>query len=94
MKNGKEGGNGMLERIDDMAGIAVVKAKYLGFKAKEKFVDFVTKENGDVNVVSIVILIGIAVVLALMFKKQIVTILQRLLKAIGTKADEATKEVS
>lgn len=54
----------MLERIDDMAGIAVVKAKYLGFKAKEKFVDFVTKENGDVNVVSIVILIGIAVVLA------------------------------
>lgn len=50
----------MLERIDDMAGIAVVKAKYLGFKAKEKFVDFVTKEDGDVNVVSIVILIGIA----------------------------------
>lgn len=61
----------MLERIDDMAGIAVVKAKYLGFKAKEKFVDFVTKENGDVNVVSIVILIGIAVVLALMFKNKL-----------------------
>lgn len=36
MKNGKEGGSGMLERIDDMAGIAVVKAKYLGFKAKEQ----------------------------------------------------------
>lgn len=79
----------MLERIDDMAGIAVVKAKYLGFKAKEKFVDFVTKEDGDVNVVSIVILIGIAVVLALLFKTQITSIVTDLLNNIKTKSKEA-----
>lgn len=42
----------MLERIDDMAGIAVVKAKYLGFKAKEKFVDFVTKADEATKEVS------------------------------------------
>lgn len=48
---GRKEENGMIERIDDVAGMAIAKAKYLGFKAKEKFVDFVTKEDGDVNVV-------------------------------------------
>lgn len=73
----------MIERIDDVAGMAIAKAKYLGFKAKEKFVDFVTKEDGDVNVVSIVILIGIAVVLALLFKTQITTIVTNLLNLMA-----------
>lgn len=88
---GRKEENGMIERIDDVAGMAIAKAKYLGFKAKEKFVDFVTKEDGDVNVVSIVILIGIAVVLALLFKTQITSIVTNLLNNIKTKSEEAMK---
>ena len=84
----------MMSSFDEISAVAIAKAKYLGFKAKEKFNDFVTKENGDVNVVSIVILIGIAVVLALFFKDQISGIVKKLLSAIGKKADEATKAIS
>ena len=36
---------------------------------KLKFQQFCTKENGDVNIVSIVVLIGIAVLLAIVFKE-------------------------
>ena len=58
----------MGEYVDKLEVQVVSRAKYLGLKAKEKVADFFTKENGDVNVVSIVFLIGIAVVLAIVFK--------------------------
>ena len=49
----------MGEYVDKLEVQVVSRAKYLGLKAKEKVADFFTKENGDVNVVSIVFLIGI-----------------------------------
>lgn len=80
----------MGEFIDKLEVQVVGRSKYLGMKAKETVKDFFTKEDGDVNVVSIVILIGIAVVLALTFKKEITGIVETLLGDIKTKAKEAT----
>jgi len=51
--------------------------------------DFLTDEEGDVNIVSIVVLIGIAVLLAVVFKEQVTTLIENLFKTIGGKANEA-----
>ena len=51
--------------------------------------DFLTDEEGDVNIVSIVVLIGIAVLLAVVFKEQVTTLIENLFKTIGGKASEA-----
>lgn len=47
------------------------KMMILGSIAKMKLRDLFTDEKGEVNIVAIVILIGIAVILALIFKDQI-----------------------
>lgn len=49
-----------------------------------------TDEKGEVNIVAIVVLIGIAVLLALVFKEQIEKLLESL---FGTITDNATKAV-
>lgn len=50
---------------------------------------FFTNEEGDTNIVSMVVLIGIAVLLAIVFKDAIATLIDDLLTDIGTKADGA-----
>lgn len=54
-----------------------------------KFNEFFRDESGEVNVVSIVVLIGIAVILALVFKEGITTLLKSLLSTIQTNATDA-----
>ncbi len=51
--------------------------------------DFLTDEEGDVNIVSIVVLIGIAVLLAVFFREQVEDLIDSLFKTIGGKANEA-----
>ena len=46
-------------------------------------------EKGEVNIVAIVVLIGIAVLLALIFKDQITALLQRLFGTISDNANNA-----
>ena len=58
-------------------------------QAKMKLSEFCKKENGDVNVVSIVILIGVAVLLAIIFKGAISNLLNTLLKTIEGNATNA-----
>lgn len=53
--------------------------------------DFVRKENGDVNIVSIVVLIGIAVLLAIIFRKAISNLINNLFNTIGKSANNAIK---
>ncbi len=62
---------------------------YLGFKAKMAMQKFFTKENGEVNVVAIVVLIAVAVVLALLLKDQIAGVIRRLIQQIESKAGQA-----
>ena len=47
------------------------------------------EENGEVNIIATVILIGIAVLLAGIFKNEVKNILQGLLKQVGEKANKA-----
>lgn len=57
--------------------------------SKMRFNQFFRDESGEVNVVSIVVLIGIAVLLALVFKDGITTLLKSLLATIQSNATDA-----
>lgn len=61
----------------------------LALQAKTKVKDFFAKENGEVNIVTIVVLIGIAVALALIFKDQIIGLLKTLFATITEQATNA-----
>lgn len=58
---------------------------------KNKLHKFFTEEKGEVNIVTIIVLIGIAIICALTFKEQIQALIERLFATIGTQADNAVK---
>lgn len=62
-----------------------VKAQITVMKLRERLM----KENGDVNVVSIVVLIGVAIVLAVFFKNQAKDLIGKLFTTLNSKADSA-----
>lgn len=64
-------------------------ARFLAFKAGMKLREFFSKEDGEVNIVAIVILIGIAVLLAIIFKGAISNLLNTLFETIETNAEGA-----
>ncbi len=57
-------------------------------KAKFNLKKLFSDEKGEVNIVAIVVLIGIAVLLALFFKEQIMALLESLFSTITTKSNE------
>ena len=62
---------------------------------KLKVKKFFTNEDGDTNIVSMVVLIGIAVLLAIVFKDAIAELIQDLLDAItGNATDAATSKIN
>lgn len=61
----------------------------LYWKARTGLQKFLRDEKGDVNIVSIVVLIGIAVMLALIFKDAIVGLIEGLLGQIEINANNA-----
>ncbi len=65
------------------------KLDSLWFMAKYKMHAFLTDEDGDVNIVSMVVLIGIAVLLAIVFRDAIKSLITSLLKAIEKNATDA-----
>lgn len=60
-----------------------------GTFAKLKLKKLFTDEKGEVNIVAIVVLIGIAVLLALIFKEQIENLLKTLFGTITENANKA-----
>lgn len=54
--------------------------------------NFVCNERGDVNIVSIVVLIGVAVILAILFKDAIGDLLTNLLQSIQGNASGTAKD--
>lgn len=60
--------------------------------AKAKLYTFTHDERGDVNIVSIVVLIGVAVLLALVFKGAIGNLLKSLLNTIQNNAGGAVND--
>ncbi len=69
--------------------MSVQSLMVLGTYAKMKLREFFTDEEGDVNIVSIVVLIGIAVLLALVFQEQITGLLNSLFDVIKGNATSA-----
>lgn len=65
------------------------KLDSLLFMAKLRLYSFLTDEDGDVNIVSIVVLIGIVVLLAIVFKDAIAKLIKSLLDTITQKATNA-----
>lgn len=63
--------------------------KVLGNLAKYRLRNLFSDEKGEVNIVATVVLIGIAVLLALIFKDQIVALLDTLFETISKSATEA-----
>lgn len=63
----------------------------MGYMLQEKLKKLFSDEKGEVNIVAIVVLIGIAVLLALFFKEQIMGLLRSL---FGTITQSATNAVS
>jgi len=63
--------------------------KSLMFKAESKIREFFSKENGEVNIVAIVVLIGIAVLLAIIFRGAIENLLKTLFGTIENNATNA-----
>ncbi|MCQ2455537.1 MAG: flagellin-like protein [Clostridia bacterium] len=74
----------MLQKLNTMATYAVISMRC-------KVREFMKKENGDVNIVSIVVLIGIAVLLAILFRKQVGNLINNLFNTIGNNANSAVK---
>ncbi len=65
------------------------KLDSLWFMAKYKMHAFLTDDDGDVNIVSMVVLIGIAVLLAIVFRDAIKSLITSLLKTIEKNATDA-----
>lgn len=63
--------------------------KMMGMMAKMKLRNFFSDEKGEVNIVAIVVIIGIAVLLALIFKEQIEGLLETLFGTITKNANDA-----
>ncbi len=61
-------------------------------KAQCKAHDFLTKEDGDVNIVSIVVIIGIVILLAVLFKDEIAKLLKDMFDTIGGNANNVINE--
>ena len=55
-------------------------------KTESKIREFFSREDGDVNIVSIVVLIGIAVLLAILFRGAIENLLKSLFSTIENNA--------
>lgn len=72
----------MLQKLDEM---------YLSGKtwAECKLRNFLQNEEGDVNIVSIVVIIGIVIIIAAIFREQITSLITSLFTKIGTNADKA-----
>lgn len=62
------------------------------FGAKNAMQKFLKDEKGDVNVVSIVVLIGVAVLLALVFKDAIAELIDSLIETITKNAEGAVTD--
>ena len=71
-----------------MIGFLMTYKNLIGAKVR----NFVRNERGDVNIVSIVVLIGVAVILAILFKDAIGDLLTSLLQTIQGNASGTAKD--
>lgn len=68
----------------EMFDSLVINAKVRAMKLAERFM---TEEKGDVNIVSIVVIIGIVIILAGIFKNQLIGLINNLFGKIAAGAE-------
>lgn len=69
----------------------------LYFKAcnvKKKALDLMTKENGEANIIAIILIIAIVVALAIVFRTQIKSLFDRIWASINNGVSPATNQYS
>lgn len=76
----------MLQKLDE-------KIIEISIAAKCKLESFLTKEDGAVDIVAIVVLIGIVVLVAIIFRKAISNLINNLFKTIENNANNAVNGV-
>lgn len=62
------------------------------WKAEGMLEEFFFDEEGDVNILSMVILMAIAVLVAVAFRKKLAALIEKLFKSIDGNADNLTKD--
>ncbi len=67
----------------------MTKLQMLSIKAYVKAMNFAAREEGEVNIVATVLLIGVAVLLAIIFKGQVKNLLNMLFEQINNSATNA-----
>lgn len=65
------------------------KLDMMYLKTKQMVTNFFYDEQGDVNIVSMIVLMGVAVALALIFKRQITGMINTLTGSVQQKANAA-----
>lgn len=60
------------------------------WRASEKIKDFIMDEEGDTNVISIIVVLAIVLGLAIVFKEKLQTLVETLWTSVSGKATEAT----
>ena len=75
--------------MEELAVMIYVRCMILRDSLLEGVHNFITDEKGDVNIVSIVVLIGIAVLLAVIFRERIEALLDNLFNTIDEGAGNA-----
>lgn len=73
---------------------AVLWAQIRLLKMKESVKEFFSEERGDSNMIAVIILIVIVVALAVVFREQIIKLVQNLWSSIFGSANNVTKSIS
>lgn len=75
-----------------MLNKCLVKLTIARFMLKEKMSEFLHDENGEVNIIAIIIILAIAIALAIIFRNQIKDLFDSIWGAINGAKDKAIQE--
>lgn len=77
--------------MEELAVMIYLRCMILRDSLLEGVHNFITDEKGDVNIVSIVVLIGLVVFIAMLFREQVERLIEALFtKITGTAGDAVT----
>lgn len=70
----------------------MIMASFQMYRAKERMKEFLQEEKGGAEIVSVIVLVAIVILLAVFFRSQLGTLVNKIWGGISGKADALTKE--
>ncbi len=64
------------------------KLYFKAFSAKNKVIDFLKKENGEANIIAIVLVLAIVIALAIIFREQIMGLFNKIWASLFEDVDQ------